>query len=1033
MHHIKNKTTSKVAAKTDNLTETKSLLDAMSDIVVMLDQNAIILFANRSWSVVTGWPLSMVVGKPLWEFVHPMEEENLRSNINKAIAEGESLTGLESRLKTSEGTWRWVSLNGEVLSATTDERPCYLITGEENGEVEDLREQLASSEAALRSILNRMPVAAFAFNPEGKIVLWNQECGNIYNLSAGQTVGKMLWQTVAKREEAEHINGIVHRVFEGETLHGVEWHWQYYVDTSRNLSTIVYPVKGDDGQVILGVSVTLDVTHKRDFERDLRDETQFRTSVFEGIKAGIALIDLHGELLYANRKLHNTFNLGRSDVRRSLLRGQGESLPNHPSTKVLEGADSAATEITTTDRHGHPLNLKLVASPLCGPDGEMKGIIEVLVPLTEEEKETKPVNYHIDIFNNLSDPVALLGPDLKLIEANTAFLEMYAIRKTAAVGRPCHEILRRRSAPCNEECHGCPAKKAIETGKPDCIQYRFEPGNRPARLLEVSATPTFDSDHKVSNVVLNIRDITEREDLFKRVERAKQEWERIFDAMHDLVSIHDKDFTIIRANKALAGKLGLPVQKVIGRKCHEIFHNADRPVANCPAIKAMQTGRTFSEQIEDEELGSLFVCASPLMDSHGEIIGFVHVAHDLTEQKKLESQLRHAQRMESLGELAGGIAHDFNNLLGGILGYASFAKSRLSEDDRLHQEIQTIEQCALRASELTAQLLAFSRSDRPDRYTTSLKSVIGQVLKITKRTLGKSVSVHQDIADDLSEVYINEGQIQQAILNICINARDAMPDGGKITISARNITIKPDRTEAENCCETSQNATALNAQIPPGNYARLSISDTGTGVEPEVALHIFEPFFTTKERDQGTGLGLAMVMKTVVSHEGFITLESEPGIGSTFHIYLPKAAKPARDSIEQVTETPPGGTETILVVDDEEIIRAIIRQALTEAGYDVHVADSGADALTIFASEHKDIDLIILNVAMPGMNGAATFKKMREIDPSATVLVATGYAREGQALELLEQGANGFLQKPFSPAQLLRYVRHVLDHAYTEA
>ncbi len=1033
MRYAKNKTISNVAAETDNLAETKSLLNAMSNIVVILDQNATILFANRSWSAVTGWPLSMVVGKPLWHFVHPMEEENLRSNLRKAIAEGGPLADLESRLKTSEGTWRWVSLNGEVLSAATDEQPCYLITGEETGEVEDLREQLASGEAALRSILTRMPVATFAFDPEGKIVLWNQECGDIYNMSAGQTVGKMLWQTVAEREEAEHVNEIVRRVFEGETLHGIEWHWQSYVDTSRNLSTIAYPVKGDDGQVILGVSVTLDVTHKRDFERDLRDETQFRKSVFEAIKTGIALIDPHGELLYANKTLHNMFDLSRNNVRRSLLRGTGESQSSHPSTKVIEGADSAETEINTTDRHGNPLDLRLIASPLCGPDGELKGVVEVLVPLVEEEKDTKPVNYHCNIFNNLSDPVALLDPHLKLVEANAAFLKMYAIRKTDAIGRPCYEILRRRSAPCDEGTHGCPAKKAIATGKPDCIQYRLEPGNRPASLLEVRVTPMLNSDHTIGSVMLDIRDVTGREKLFRQVEQAKQEWERIFDAMRDLVSIHDKDFTIIRANKALAEKLGMPVQKVIGKKCCEIFHNAEQPAADCPAIKAMQTGRTFSEQIEDDRLGSLFVSASPLLDSHGDTIGFVQVAHDLTEQKNLERQLRHAQRMESLGELAGGIAHDFNNLLGGILGYASFAKSRLSKDDRLHHEIQIIEQCALRASELTAQLLAFSRSDQPDRYTTSLKAVIGQVLGILRRTLGKSVSIRQDIADDLSEIYINEGQIQQAILNICLNARDAMPDGGKITISARNIMIEPDRTKAGNGCETPQNAAASNAQIPPGDYVRLSISDTGTGVEPDVALHIFEPFFTTKEGDRGTGLGLAMVMKTVVSHEGFITLESEPGRGSTFHIYLPKAEKPARGSTEQVAETHPGGTETILVVDDEEIIRAIIRQALTEAGYNIHIADSGANALTIFAAEHKNIDLIILNVAMPGMNGAVAFKKIREIDPFATVLVATGYAREGQALELLEQGASGFLQKPFSPAQLLRYVRHVLDRAYTRA
>jgi two-component system cell cycle sensor histidine kinase/response regulator CckA len=387
---------------------------------------------------------------------------------------------------------------------------------------------------------------------------------------------------------------------------------------------------------------------------------------------------------------------------------------------------------------------------------------------------------------------------------------------------------------------------------------------------------------------------------------------------------------------------------------------------------------------------------------------------DITERNQLEEQLRRSQKMEALGTLAGGIAHDFNNILGGILGYASFIHTQMTTDNPFRDDVETIIHSAQRAAELTNQLLAFARGGRPETRPVDVCGIIHEVVKLLDRTVDKSIVIEPRRASELPAVEGDPVQLQQMLLNLCLNACDAMPAGGILTIEAQNAPLDTVRTLPD---------------LNPRDYVHLIVTDTGMGMDAEAMSHLFEPFFTTKREQTGSrhsGLGLAMVYSIVHNHGGDVHAESELGRGSTFHVYLPASRRPVAPPNGQV-EAPAGGTETILVVDDEEVIRDVAQRILCSAGYTVLMAENGVQAIEVFRQRHKEISLVILDMIMPEMGGAETFARLRGIDPQVRALLSTGYSREGQAEDILEAGVQGFLQKPYTVEDVLHKVRVVLD------
>jgi PAS domain S-box-containing protein len=387
------------------------------------------------------------------------------------------------------------------------------------------------------------------------------------------------------------------------------------------------------------------------------------------------------------------------------------------------------------------------------------------------------------------------------------------------------------------------------------------------------------------------------------------------------------------------------------------------------------------------------------------------IIRDMTERKRLEAQLQQAQKMEALGTLAGGIAHNFNNLLMGIMGNASLMVSETDSAHPNYEKLKNIEKLVDSGSKLTQQLLGYAREGRYEIIPLSLN----QLMKETSDTFcatKKEIRVHRELAENLFPIDADQGQIEQVLLNLYVNAADAMPGGGDLFLKTINVTDKDMKGRPY--------------RPKPGNYVLLTVRDTGTGMDKRTTERVFDPFFSTKGLGKGTGLGLASVYGIIKAHGGYIDVESKKGSGTTFKIYLPAAEKKV-ETVSKSARQIIKGSETVLLVDDEPMVLEVGINMLKKLGYTVLEAKGGREAVKVYKANKDKIDLVILDMIMPDRGGGETYDQMKEIDPTATVLLSSGYSIDGQATEILERGCNGFIQKPFTIKELSGRIREILE------
>ncbi|MGZ4384170.1 MAG: PAS domain S-box protein [Gaiellaceae bacterium] len=522
--------------------------------------------------------------------------------------------------------------------------------------------------------------------------------------------------------------------------------------------------------------------------------------------------------------------------------------------------------------------------------------------------------------------------------------------------------------------------------------------------------------------VWSFRDVTVR----KRAEEALAESERSFretlENMRLLALALDHDGHVTFCNDFVLETGGWAREELLGRSWFEI-------------AQPQSSSREFSERVSGgslpahdrsairtrsgEERMISWNCTL-LRDPAGGPIGVVAIGEDITDAiqveetlRRNEEQLQRSQRMEAVGRLAGGIAHDFNNLLTAINGYSDFLVSELQGESPLHHDAVEIQRAAQRAAALTHQLLAFSRRQVLQPRIVSLNDVVSEIDTLLRRLIGEDIHLETVVDQALGHVRADAGQIEQVIVNLAVNARDAMPGGGQLTIRTQALTVEHE-------------LAGEGGRVTPGCYAVLSVSDTGTGIAPDVRPHLFEPFFTTKELGKGTGLGLATAFGIVKQSGGEIVLESEPGRGTSFRIYLPVAEEPG------VPEPPPrarpsaGAAATILLVEDEEVVRTLVRQVLEREGFEILEASGGTAALQLAHSFERRVDLLLTDVVMPHMSGHELAEAMTRDRPGLRVLFTSGYTEETIAPTDGFAGATGFIGKPFSPDDLAAKVRELL-------
>ena len=435
-------------------------------------------------------------------------------------------------------------------------------------------------------------------------------------------------------------------------------------------------------------------------------------------------------------------------------------------------------------------------------------------------------------------------------------------------------------------------------------------------------------------------------------------------------------------------------------------------------LRGMELPYSFMFRLEGGRAVSIWVELNSILIKLNGKTATLNFMRDVTLQKKLEEQFYQSQKMESIGTLAGGIAHDFNNLLMGIQGNISVMQLEVDSADPMQESIQSIARCVKSGSQLTNQLLAFARGGKYVVTPSNLNTIVHKTVEIFGRTK-KEIDLHPVFAKDIWPVEVDPGQIEQVLMNLYVNAWQAMPDGGDLYIELENVQLD------------EHYARIKPFNVRPGRFVRLSVTDTGVGMSPETQKRIFEPFFSTKEKGMGTGLGLASAYGITKNHNGFINCYSELGQGKTFNVYFPVCEDPYQPEEgmgeDELVQGVPGGSETILFVDDDEEIISVGRKILASLGYAVLVADGGQAAVDLFIEQKGRIDLVILDYVMPGMGGREVFDALIHIQPDVKVLLSSGYSSTDQVAALIDKGCKGFIQKPYDTVKMSRVIRTILD------
>ena len=869
------------------------------------------------------------------------------------------------------------------------------------------KEKLEHQKKHLESLIKYSSLAIVTLDGKHTIISCNRDFEKLFQFEESKIIGKNLDELIAGQQYIDNAVSYTKETLSGKAIHG-------YGERKRKDGTNIYveifgvPVV-IDGKLVGAYGIYQDISERKQAEERLRESEERYRSIVEYSHDGILIVDESYRFTYVNEELCRI--LGRSakeiigqDFRkflddesrelvstRYILRQKGaQTPPRYEFNVVRKNGEKRRVEISSTVIKDSANNLKTVAQ---------------LLDITERKQAE-------DLFRTLFDrsPVGLfIIQDRKFQLINPQFLELTGYKEDEFIGKDSLTFIL-------PEDRNIVRENTIEmlTGKLT-LPFELRVINKTGETRWIEQTITSIHYNGRPAVLGYYVDISERKKAEEELRDSEERLKTILDSIQaGIVCINAETHTIVDVNPAAIEMIGAPKEQIIGHVCHKYI---------CPAEKGKCPISDLGQEVDKSERTLLTATGAevPILKTVTPILlsGQAHLLDifiDITEKKKLEAQLQQAQKMEAIGTLAGGIAHDFNNILQAISGYTQILLMEKEASDPDFEKLEAVEKSAQRASDLTKQLLIFSRKVESKLRPIDLKREIEQVSKMLKRTIPKMINIELHLAENLKIINADPAQIEQIMMNLGVNAMDAMPNGGRLIFETENVILD------EQYCKTHLGAK-------PGHYVKLSISDTGHGMDKETIEHIFDPFYTTKETGKGTGLGLAMVYGIVKSHNGYIMCYSEPDEGTIFKIYFPVIEKETErvESKEEKVHIK-GGNETILLVDDEEAIRELGKDILARFGYTVLMASDGETALEIYRENKKEISLVILDIIMPGMGGRKCLEELLKINPELRIIIASGYSINGPSKEVLKAGAKGFISKPYNINQILKAVRETLDN-----
>ncbi len=822
---------------------------------------------------------------------------------------------------------------------------------------------LRKSEEKYRTILENIEEGYFEVDIAGNFTFFNDSLCRLLGYPRDEMMG-MNNRQYTDEENAQKLYQTFNKVYRtGEPAKGFDWEIIRKDGTKRYIEASV-SLKNISGQPIGFRGIVRDITERKRAEEVLRTEREKLEMVTQNMGAGLAFISKDYHTIWANNVLKQIFGDVEGKACYSTYNKRAEICVGCGVREVFEkGSEKVVHEQVGEDIEGNTIWSEIIATPIKDKDGHITAALELVIPITERKQAEEALRRSEEEARRLAQENAVMAEIGRIISSTLNIEKVYErfaeeVRKLISFDRIMINL----------------ADLKNKTSTPAYIAGIDVQGRRVGDITFMAGTVTEEVIRTRSSLLIQV----DNDNIDEVVSRFPPLLPTFQAGLRSIISV-----PLISKDQVI-GVLSLRslVPKAYTDQDVRLAERIASQIAG-----AIANAQLYTERIQVEK-----------------------------ERAALEEQLRQSQKMEAIGHLAGGIAHDFNNLLTIIKGYSQLSLIELKEGDPLWGNIEEIKRATDRASDLIRQLLAFSRRQVMEMRVLDLNILLQNLDKMLRRVIGEDIELVTLLAEDLGRVKTDSGQIEQVILNLAVNARDAMPSGGKLTIETANVEL--DGAYARR-----------HVAVTPGRYVMLAVSDTGVGMTPEVRDRVFEPFFTTKEEDKGTGLGLSTVYGIVKQSEGNIWIYSEPGHGTTFKIYLPQVEELLEEVKEKVVgEELPRGSETVLVVEDEQEVRKVAARILRGQGYKVLEASQGDDALRLCEEHNRPIQLMVTDVVMPGIDGRELTNRLMLLHPEIKVLYMSGYTDNIIVHHgVLERGIN-YIQKPFTVGALAGKVREVLDN-----
>jgi two-component system cell cycle sensor histidine kinase/response regulator CckA len=912
----------------------------------------------------------------------------------------------------------------------------------------------AAHSAYLQALTENNPLGIVVLDLQHRVLMCNPAFETLFGYRQSEILGAELDSLLAPGELMKEAMALTRRSTAGNVVR------EKAKRLRRNGSLVDVQILGvpisAEGKLVGSFGMYEDITERRRAEQAQREAEERFRSLFENATEGIFQSTTDGRYLSVNPALARMCGFASPSEMISRVEDLGREVYADPNVRtvfkhLIEKYGSVKDfEYEVRRRDGAKIWISENAHVVRNPDGEIlsyEGTIEDITARKRAELErqvTFEIIHAVNVTDNLDDLLRLIHIALKkVLYAENCFIALYE-PATGMFHFPFFVDQFDQAPPPQRVGKSCTAH-VYRTGQAMLIPQRtFDllaeegkvelvgtpspswlgvPLRTPAATIGVLVVQHYEDENAyterdqefLGSVGGQIALAIERKRSEEKVRESEARLRVLVEQLPAVLWTVDRSLMFTSALGAGFARLKIKPDELVGMSLLDYFETADQTFLPIAAHRRAVAGEPMTFHVEWKS-GSYACHVEPLRDSDGQVSGAICMSLDITDRKQLEEQLRQAQKMEAVGRLAGGIAHDFNNLLMVIQGYSDLLVERLPDGDPLRRNAEQIQMASQRASSLTRQLLAFSRKQMLAPKILNVQSVVAEMEKILRRLIGEDVQLETSSAPDLGLIKADRSQIEQVILNLAVNARDAMPQGGRLTIETANVELDASYSHPP-------------AVLSPGRYVMLAVTDNGCGMDAETQAHVFEPFFTTKEKGKGTGLGLATVYGVVKQSGGYVWVYSEPGRGTSFKIYLPRieeTAVPAGRDGKSETQIPERGSETILLVEDEKGVRELAREYLASSGYTVIEAEDGHTALELAAMHVGPIHLLLTDVVMPGISGRELAERVSQIRPGIKIIYMSGYTDQAVVHHGILRNDAVLLQKPFTLMTLAGKLREVL-------